>query len=165
MAQQHRQSAISLATAQSGLGFMPQEQISPTSPIAFDGSTRELDGEAAEATKLATARSIAITGDLAWSVSFNGSANVSAAGALASTAVTPASYGNATNVASFTVDAKGRLTAAAAVPITFPAVGVASVTFGTGVPGGTPANGDLYFDDTGSPYVGYVGRAGAWQQF
>lgn len=37
---------------------------------------------------------------------------------LAVTGVTPGAYGNATNVGSFTVDAKGRLTLAANVPIT-----------------------------------------------
>ena len=44
-----------------------------------------------------------------------------AAPALANTSVTPAAYGDATNVATFTVDAQGRLTAAADVAITFPA--------------------------------------------
>ena len=39
---------------------------------------------------------------------------------LANTAVTPGSYGDATHVATFTVDGKGRLTAAASVAITFP---------------------------------------------
>lgn len=43
---------------------------------------------------------------------------------LANTAVAAAAYGDATHVATFTVDAQGRLTAAAAVAITFPASGV-----------------------------------------
>ena len=41
--------------------------------------------------------------------------------ALANTSVTPAAYGDATNVATFTVDAQGRLTAAADQAISFPA--------------------------------------------
>ena len=46
----------------------------------------------------------------------------SAGGAISlnDTAVTPGTYGDATNVAQVTVDAKGRLTAAADVPISFP---------------------------------------------
>lgn len=79
------------------------------------------------------------------------------------TGVTADTYGDATNVPQFEVDAEGRVVDAVDVAIAFP---VPAVTFGTGAPGGTPANGALYFDDTAPAlYVGYVGRAGAWVQF
>lgn len=66
------------------------------------------------------------------SVAVSGDATLASSGVLTlgSTAVTPASYGSATQVGTFTVDAKGRLTAAANVTI----AGVA--------PGGS-AGGDL----------------------
>jgi hypothetical protein len=60
------------------------------------------------APKLTTARSISITGDLAWTVSFDGSGNATAAGTLA-TVATPGTYGDATHVPVFTLDAKGRI--------------------------------------------------------
>lgn len=70
-------------------------------------------GNAGTATKLTTARSIAMTGDVSWSIaSFDGSANVTAVGTLASTTVTAASYGATSKTLSITVDSKGRLTAA-----------------------------------------------------
>ncbi len=53
----------------------------------------------------------------------------SQAATLANTAVTPDTYGDATNVAQFTVDAKGRITGAADVPITFPSdTGITELT-------------------------------------
>lgn len=54
---------------------------------------------------------------------------------LANTAVSAGTYGNATNVAQFTVDAQGRLTSAGNVPITATGT-VTSVATGTGLTGG-----------------------------
>lgn len=70
-------------------------------------------GNADTATKLLTARTIAITGDLSYSVSFDGSGNVTAAGTLAASGASATTYGgSATQVTTFTVDAKGRITSA-----------------------------------------------------
>ena len=69
-------------------------------------------GNSDSATKLATARTIAVSGDGAGSVSFDGSANVNISLVLANTGVAAATY-NASPVGHtpFTVDAKGRITA------------------------------------------------------
>lgn len=67
--------------------------------------------------RLATARSIALTGDGAWTVNFDGNANVTAAFTLSVSGVTAGTYGNATNIPSVTVDAKGRVTGITLIPV------------------------------------------------
>ena len=96
------------------------------------------------------ARYTALTGDVTTS---------GCAATLASTAVTPGSYGDATHSGQFTVDAKGRLTAAASVLITVPTVSLTSGVSGI-LPianGGTalsavPTNGQLLIGN-GSGYA------------
>ena len=79
--------------------------------------TGELTGNASTAAALQTARSISITGDATWSVTFNGGANVTSALTLANSGVTAGSYGLAGSVPQITFDSKGRATAAANVAI------------------------------------------------
>ena len=81
---------------------------------------------AGKADKLAEARSITIAGDAAWSVSFDGSQNVSGNLTLANTGVTANTY---TKV---TVDAKGRVTAGSAMVATdIPNLDTSKLTTGT----------------------------------
>lgn len=66
-----------------------------------------VDGNAGTATKLATARSISMTGDGTWTVNFDGSGNATAAMTLANSGVTAGTY------TKITVNAKGLATSGA----------------------------------------------------
>ena len=89
----------------------------------FEGN---LAGTANAANELTTARTIAASGDATWSVSFNGSANVTSALTLANTGVTATTYGTSTSVPTIAVDSKGRITSASNTNITFPVTTVNS---------------------------------------
>lgn len=103
----------------------------PSIAVAADFPTLN-QNTTGSASTLTTGRTIAITGDLAYtSAAFDGSGNVTGAGTLATVNGNVGSFGSATQVATFTVNAKGLTTAAANVTVT-PAVG--SITgLGTGV--------------------------------
>lgn len=92
---------------------------------------------AEDAAKLKTARSISVTGDGAWSVSFDGSADVTGELTLADSGVTAGEYGN------LTVDKKGRVTAARAATLAdiSDAGSAAALTAGT-AKGNVPVIGD-----------------------
>jgi hypothetical protein len=90
--------------------------------------TGELTGNASTATKLATARTISITGDATWTVTFDGSANVTAGLTLANSGVTAGTYGSASSVAQVTFDAKGRATSASTIAIAITASQVTDFT-------------------------------------
>lgn len=98
-------SATKLATARGigGVNFDGTANINlPGVNIAGNQNT---SGNAATASKLAAARTISLTGDATGSLSFDGSANASAALTLANTGIAAGTY------KSVTIDAKGRATA------------------------------------------------------
>jgi hypothetical protein len=90
--------------------------------------TGNVTGNASTATALATARTISITGDATWTVTFDGSANVTSALTLANSGVTAGTYGSASSVAQVTFDAKGRATSASSVAIAITASQVTDFT-------------------------------------
>ena len=102
---------------------------------------------AGEALKLTNARTISTTGDATYSVSFDGSANVSSAITLANTGVAAGTYNAlSTQVRPFTIDSKGRITQVGTpVNITPPwsaVTGKPATLDGFGITGGT-ITGDL----------------------
>ena len=65
---------------------------------------------AADATKLATARAISVSGDATGTVNFDGSADANITVTLANSGVSANTYGSTTEIPVVTVDAKGRVT-------------------------------------------------------
>lgn len=138
---------LTYANVTSALGFVPIQASSSITGnaatatklatarlingVPFDGSADITisggggGGTAASADKLTTARSIAMTGDVSWSIAaFDGSANVAAAGTLSATGVTAGTYNNSsTSVTPLTFDAKGRLVGTGAAVTISPAWG------------------------------------------
>ena len=117
-----------------GLTSSATTTLKRNTSISMTGGTitaTTFSGNATSASKLATARTISATGDASWSISFDGSANKSAALTLASSGVTAGTYGptaaatpgyGATfSVPSITVDAKGRVTSASTYTVKIPA--------------------------------------------
>ena len=83
--------------------------------------TANLSGNATTATTWKTARTLGLSGDATGTISVDGSSNQNISVVLADTAVTPGTYGGATQIPTFAVDSKGRLTSAGNVSITTPA--------------------------------------------
>jgi len=97
--------------------------------------TAALTGNASTATALATGRTIAITGDLAYtSPSFDGSANVTAAGTLA-TVATAGVTGSSTAIPVVTINAKGLTTSVTTAAVIAPAGTLTGNTLAAGVTG------------------------------
>jgi hypothetical protein len=111
------------------LGDQNITAVNTSGTITAAGFSGPLSGNATTATALATGRTIALTGDLTYtSPAFDGSGNVTAAATLAASGVASGTYGSSTAIPTFTVDSKGRITAASTVGIT---AGVSSLNYTT----------------------------------
>lgn len=102
-----------------GLGAITPASVSATGTVSGSnlsgintGDQTSVTGNAGTATKLQTARTIALTGDVAYtSGAFDGSGNVTGAATLATVNGNVGTFGSATTVPVITVDGKGRITA------------------------------------------------------
>lgn len=104
--------------------------VTSTGTVTAPTFSGTLNGNAATASKWQTTRTLKWTGDATGSMSVNGSADASASLTLVSSGVTAGSYGPSANaspgvsgtfsVPYFTVDSKGRITAASTKTITMP---------------------------------------------
>ena len=119
------------------VGSTPIEVIDSSGNITAGTITANLtgnvSGNAATATALATGRTIAITGDLAYtSPSFDGTGNVTAAGTLA-TVATPGSTGSSTAIPIITINEKGLTTSISTAAVVAPAGTLSGNTLASGV--------------------------------
>jgi hypothetical protein len=122
-----------LASSLTSVGTLSGLTVSAPISGSVTGSSGSTTGNAATATALATGRTIAITGDLAYtSPSFDGSGNVTAAGTLA-TVATPGSTGSSTEIPIITINAKGLTTSISTAAVVAPAGTLSGSTLASGV--------------------------------
>lgn len=125
-------SASSVGEAVFTLGHTSTEPTSTVSGLTVGrlvaNITGTITGNASTASALQTARNITISGDASWTVSFDGSADVSSSLTLANSGVTAATYGSSSSVAQVTFDAKGRATSASTLAIAITASQVTDFT-------------------------------------
>jgi hypothetical protein len=130
---QRRDTANVLASSLTSVGTLSGLTVSAPISGSVTGSSGSTTGNAATATALATGRTIAITGDLAYtSPSFDGSGNVTAAGTLA-TVATPGSTGSSTSIPIITINAKGLTTSVSSAAVVAPAGTLSGSTLASGV--------------------------------
>lgn len=156
------------------LGFLGQYAVSGSGNVAMTTSpvfttpnigsaTGSISGNSGTATALATGRTIAITGDLAYtSPSFDGTGNVTAAGTLATVNSNVGSFGTSTQSPTITVNAKGLITAVSNTTITTGASVGSNNEVQTSDGSGGHVASKLFFDETtGNLTLGDAGLSGS----
>ena len=103
--------------------------------------TATLSGNASTATTLASSRTIAVTGDISYSTSFDGSVNATGVATLATVNANAGAFGSATAIPVITVNGKGLITAISTTAVSIPS---GALTFtgdvtGTGTTGSSTA--------------------------
>jgi hypothetical protein len=100
------------------IGGTSKAAIGGTTITATTAFVGDLTGTAANATILATGRTIGMTGDVSWtSASFDGSGNVTGTSTLATVNSDVGSVGNSTTIPVLTINAKGLVTAVSTASI------------------------------------------------
>ena len=123
----------SAIVARDGSGNFTANTITANLTGNVSGSSGSTTGNAATATALANGRTIAITGDLAYtSPSFDGTGNVTAAGTLA-TVATAGTTGSSTAIPIVTINAKGLTTSISTAAVIAPAGTLSGNTLAAGV--------------------------------
>jgi hypothetical protein len=123
----------SAIVARDGSGNFTATTITANLTGNVSGSSGSTTGNAATATALATGRTIAITGDLAYtSPSFDGTGNVTAAGTLA-TVASAGTTGGSTAIPIITINAKGLTTSITTAAVVAPAGTLSGNTLASGV--------------------------------
>ena len=133
-------SSVTIGSTSTALGAT-STTLAGLSSVTSTSFVGELTGNASTATKLATARTLALTGDATASGSFDGSANYSQALTLATVNSNVGQFGSATAIPVVTVNAKGLITAISTTAVSIPS---GALTFtgdvtGTGTTGSSTA--------------------------
>lgn len=131
---------VATATSVNGVALSgsssPALTVTGTTSIsgANTGDQTNITGNAATSTALQNPRTISVTGDLTYtSPAFDGTGNVTAAGTLATVNSNVGSFGSSTSIPSFTVNAKGLVTAASGNVVIAPAGTLTGSTLASGV--------------------------------
>lgn len=154
-------SNIILGTTNIPLGGTANSLLGLTS-VTSGAFVGPLTGNASTASTWANARTISTTGDVLYTSNpFDGSGNTTGVATLANSGVTPGSYGSASSIPSFTVDAKGRINSATSFPISGVSTLGSALTNGNIIIGSAaniaaqvPVTGDVTLSNAGVTTIG-----------